>query len=126
MIAWCRSAPGERWPLSEESRTTRQHSQLTGVVEYFGRRSVGKNRWNRDKLAEPDQELDESLHSALLEGGEKKAALEGAAGEGDQSIDAPLSIQAPSRSRSSWVMLVMLPSGMIWLATDCAWIFAAC
>src|SRR5690606_41997947 len=42
-----------------------------------------------------------------------------------QLICAPCSIQLASRSRSSWVIWVMLPSGMIWLAIVCAWILAA-
>ena len=36
-----------------------------------------------------------------------------------QLVWAPVLIQAPIRSRSCWVIWVMLPSGMIWLAT--AW-----
>ena len=39
---------------------------------------------------------------------------------------APVAIQLAMRSRSSWVIWVMLPNGMIWLATLWAWIFAAC
>src|SRR5690606_12303399 len=42
-----------------------------------------------------------------------------------QLICAPCSIHLASRSRSSWVICVMLPSGMIWLAIVCAWILAA-
>ena len=42
-----------------------------------------------------------------------------------QLICAPLAIQLPIRLRSSWVICVMLPSGMICEATAWAWIFGA-
>lgn len=37
----------------------------------------------------------------------------------------PLAIQLPTRLRSSWVICVMLPDGMIYEATAWVWIFGA-
>lgn len=78
-----------------------------------------RNKWqglmlevHRNAVPEDDKK---SLPGAGLKHG---LQLGDAARRGrDQLVLAPWAIQEPIRSRSAWVIWVMLPSGMIWVAT---------